>query len=190
MRSSGVKSSLWSLISIIVIAGMILGWARANEIKSLGDVWNYASAWSDKLSSCYSDTEALTWDCSEEANPSGEGKDEPSGPVEISEKEYTEYEKKLNSLSVADRKRVDYNRAQWVHWSDLDGNGCNTRQDVLIKQGKKVKTDPNDKCKAVSGKWTSIYDGKEFTTPGGLDIDHVIPLYYAASQGGQSSTLR
>lgn len=70
-----------------------------------------------------------------------------------------------------------YDREKFRHWSDLDGNRCDSRQDVLIRQsiGGKAQVDPFG-CKVVAGDWFSDYDGKTFTVPGDLDVDHVVAL--------------
>ncbi|GAA1234195.1 hypothetical protein GCM10009665_25570 [Kitasatospora nipponensis] len=45
---------------------------------------------------------------------------------------------------------------------------------VLQRDGQDVVTD--NQCRAVSGTWTSPYDGKVFTSAGQLDVDHMVPL--------------
>lgn len=43
-------------------------------------------------------------------------------------------------------------------------------------------------CKVVSGEWYSYYDGITLTAPGGLDIDHMVPLAEAWDSGAHSWT--
>lgn len=43
-------------------------------------------------------------------------------------------------------------------------------------------------CKVVSGEWYSYYDGITHTAPGGLDIDHMVPLAEAWDSGAHSWT--
>lgn len=81
-------------------------------------------------------------------------------------------------------KNAGYKRSQWRHWI---GEPCDTRDNVLMAQGKNVKvTKTASTCKVTSGEWESPYDGKKFTDPSGMDIDHMIPLGYAALHGGQA----
>lgn len=68
---------------------------------------------------------------------------------------------------------AQYDRDAWPHWSPA-GNGCDTRQAVLIAQGRHVRT--GDGCRVPSGTWTSRYDGTTVTDPADLDIDHIVPL--------------
>ena len=106
------------------------------------------------------------------------------------------YTKKLEDVKIANP--VDdpaYNRAEWGVWSKLDGEKCNTRVQVLKAQGVNVVTkDGNpDSCAIAGGIWVSPYDGAitdvkkgEATTPiSTIQIDHVIPLKYAAAHGGK-----
>lgn len=77
-----------------------------------------------------------------------------------------------------------YKRSEWRHWI---GEPCNTRNQVLMNQGKNVKVSKtSSSCKITSGEWASPYDGKKITNPSELDIDHMIPLGYAAHHGGQA----
>lgn len=58
--------------------------------------------------------------------------------------------------------------------ADNPNSSCDTREVVLKRDGKDVKQD--DKCAAVSGTWTSEYDGESFTDSSDLDVDHIVPL--------------
>lgn len=84
-----------------------------------------------------------------------------------------------NQISIADEEDVDYDRSDWKHWT---GSPCTTRQDVLIKQGENVETD--DDCRMTSGSWHDPFTGETTEDNSSLDIDHIIPLGYAASHGG------
>ncbi|MFF4605216.1 HNH endonuclease family protein [Streptomyces sp. NPDC001339] len=78
-----------------------------------------------------------------------------------------------------------YSRAKFPHWSD-QGNGCNTRELVLKRDGTDVQQD--NRCAAVSGKWVSAYDGATWTKASDLDIDHVVPLAEAWRSGAAQWT--
>lgn len=78
-----------------------------------------------------------------------------------------------------------YNRQDYKHWIDADGDCQNTRQEVLISESlEKVKLDESG-CKVVSGKWHDSYTDKDFTDPHELDIDHFIPLKEVDRSGGE-----
>ncbi len=70
---------------------------------------------------------------------------------------------------------TNYSRRAWRHWIDADKNCRDTRQEVLIEEGKNIKMDDKG-CKVISGEWVDLYTGKTFTDPSKLDIDHFIPL--------------
>ncbi|MEU6898093.1 GmrSD restriction endonuclease domain-containing protein [Streptomyces virginiae] len=66
-----------------------------------------------------------------------------------------------------------YSRARFTHWTE-QGDKCDTRETVLERDGSEVKRD--GECRAVSGRWKSLYDGVVVTDAGKLDIDHIVPL--------------
>lgn len=77
-----------------------------------------------------------------------------------------------------------YDRDDWPTWADLDDDGCDTRQQVLIEQSlTPAQVDPA-RCTVVAGDWVSIYDGMTTEQPGDLDIDHVVALEEAHESGG------
>ncbi|MEV6621048.1 HNH endonuclease family protein [Amycolatopsis sp. NPDC051106] len=73
-----------------------------------------------------------------------------------------------------------YRRADWPHW-DQTGGGCDARENALRTQGQAVTTGPG--CRITGGTWVSPYDGVTVTTPGALDVDHMVPLAEAARSG-------
>lgn len=92
-------------------------------------------------------------------------------------------------------------------WSlDLDGNGCDARQDTLARDLTEHQNFPNDPCKVASGYLTDVYTGAEVrfvhsnapaTTVDGvltqpdsqtLQIDHMIPLSAAWAHGAWAWT--
>jgi uncharacterized protein DUF1524 len=72
-----------------------------------------------------------------------------------------------------------YDRDDWPHW--METNGCSTREIVLRTQGRDVVVDED--CDAVSGRWTSAYDGVVVTDASELDVDHMVPLHEVAESG-------
>ena len=71
----------------------------------------------------------------------------------------------LNSLSVKGRAaKTGYTRAQFTHWSDLDRNGCDARNDTLKRDLTEViyKAGTRD-CKVISGLLLDPYSGKVIT---------------------------
>jgi hypothetical protein len=94
----------------------------------------------------------------------------------------------LNSLSVKGRAaKTGYTRAQFTHWSDLDRNGCDARNDTLKRDLTEViyKAGTRD-CKVISGSLLDPYSGKVITfssTKSTIDIDHVVALSNAWQTG-------
>ncbi len=86
----------------------------------------------------------------------------------------------LNSLPVSNEVTSGYNRELFRHWSDLDSDGCDTREEVLIDE-KVAGTVVG--CKVVNGKWVSQYDGVTTTNSSNFDIDHFVPLKEAWDSG-------
>ena len=80
-----------------------------------------------------------------------------------------------------------YSRSLFRHWIDADKDGCNTRYEVLIAEAI-VKPKVGAGCYLTGGKWKSPYEGKVFTNPSGLDIDHMVPLAEAWRSGAWAWT--
>jgi len=75
-----------------------------------------------------------------------------------------------------------YNRDLFRHWIDADGDGCDTRKEVLIAESlDPVQT--GSQCAILSGRWYSIYDNTETTDSSRFDIDHVVALKEAWDSG-------
>lgn len=88
----------------------------------------------------------------------------------------------LPFLSVAIEDRTGYDRNLFRFWIDENHNGCNTRQEVLIRDAV-VAPFIGTGCTLSQGEWFSQYDGLTFTDTARLDIDHVVPLAEAWDSG-------
>ncbi|CAM5611305.1 HNH endonuclease family protein [Streptomyces diastaticus] len=88
----------------------------------------------------------------------------------------------IEQLPSAPENREGYQRTSFKHWVDADRNGCNTRAEVLVAESQ-VRPTIEARCRVVAGEWFSYYDGVTVTDPGGLDIDHVVPLAEAWDSG-------
>ena len=89
----------------------------------------------------------------------------------------------LASIKVENEYKSGYRRSLFVHWSDLDGNGCDTREEVLKRDSiSKPQIDPY-RCYVVAGDWYSKYDGKTLSDRSDVDIDHVVALKEAWDSG-------
>ncbi|MER8041450.1 HNH endonuclease family protein [Streptomyces sp. NPDC094032] len=120
-----------------------------------------------------------------DAKPKGPAGDTPAGTlpgVPTASQARTQ----LARLKVAPQgSMTGYSRDRFPHWAE-QGDNCNTRETVLERDGRGVRRDAQ--CRAVSGTWTSVYDGKAFTKAAGLDIDHTVPLANAWRSGANTWT--
>ncbi|MGX1708877.1 HNH endonuclease family protein [Streptomyces albidoflavus] len=103
----------------------------------------------------------------------------PAAPLTLAEA--------IDQIPSAPESREGYKRTSFKHWTDADRNGCNTRAEVLIAESR-VKPTIEDRCRVVSGEWYSYYDGVTVDAPGGLDIDHMVPLAEAWDSGASTWT--
>lgn len=88
-------------------------------------------------------------------------------------------------ISEPEPARPRYIRDEWdPGWADDDGDGCNTRAEVLMMESSKpVLTKPNN-CTVLTGAWIDWYTGKEYSNAALLQVDHLVALGDAASSGG------
>mgnify|MGYP000374066360 CR=1 FL=1 len=95
----------------------------------------------------------------------------------------------LASLSVAaEQPRAGYDRDDWRHWIDADGDCLNTRHEVLLAESLVPATLAPDGCAVTAGEWHDPFTGLVFTRPSDLDIDHLVPLAEAHDSGGDAWT--
>ena len=91
------------------------------------------------------------------------------------------------SVVVADRHPglPKYDRDDWRHWTDVDGDCQDTRQEVLIAESLvPVTFTSEDACRVATGRWMGPYTGDVLEDPGELDVDHMVPLANAHLSGG------
>lgn len=91
----------------------------------------------------------------------------------------------VDQLVVAPQTGADsYHRDMFGGtWIDADGDGCDTRAEVLIAESRTpAQVDPYG-CGVVAGDWVSTYDGYTTPDPTELEIDHVVALAEAWRSG-------
>ena len=94
----------------------------------------------------------------------------------------------LSTITVQNEYKTGYSRSLFKHWIDANGNGCDTREEVLIAESQsKAQVDAYG-CKVIEGDWLSPYDNVMHTNPSELDIDHMVPLKEAWDSGAWNWT--
>ena len=77
-----------------------------------------------------------------------------------------------------------YDRDDWKHWIDQDGDCQDTRQEVLVTESTtEVAYRTDRRCRVTTGRWLAPYSGTVITDPGNLDVDHMVPLAKAHESG-------
>ena len=89
----------------------------------------------------------------------------------------------LQTIRVENEYQVGYDRALFDHWRDIDGDGCDSRDQVLKRDSISLpQVDPVN-CNVIAGDWVSPYDGGRWSNPSDIDIDHVVALKEAWDSG-------
>ncbi len=95
-----------------------------------------------------------------------------------------------NALAILEGIRIEkeqpsgYQRSLFKHWRDIDGDGCDSREQVLIRDSKSLPQIDGYDCSVVAGDWVSPYDGARRGDPSNIDIDHVVALKEVWDSGG------
>ncbi|WP_207208670.1 HNH endonuclease family protein [Nocardioides oleivorans] len=97
----------------------------------------------------------------------------------------------ISAIPVGTESRTGYDRDLFRHWVDADGDGCDTRAEVLVSEAEDAPT-VGSSCSLSGGRWYSYYDGVSQTSASALDIDHMVPLAEAwdSGAGGWSASRR
>ena len=89
----------------------------------------------------------------------------------------------LQNIPVQNERGGGYVRALFEHWRDIDGDGCDAREQVLKRDSVTLpQVDPYS-CKVIAGDWVSPYDGARWSDPTDIDLDHVVALKEAWDSG-------
>ena len=75
-----------------------------------------------------------------------------------------------------------YDRHDWKHWTDADGDCQDARNEVLVAESRATLSYRTDRqCRVAAGEWLAPYTGTVVADPSKLDVDHMVPLNAHAS---------
>lgn len=118
----------------------------------------------------------------------------PSGPAcrssllpKLSRSAKTDALAKLARLTVVDDSAAVYDRAAYRHWTDVDDDGFDGRQQTLGTTSL-IDATVDLRYNVIAGKWCDPYLGIVITVPGNLDVDHFVPLKEAHRSGAAEWT--
>ena len=78
----------------------------------------------------------------------------------------------------------EYDRGEWRHWVDEDGDCQDARQEVLVEESlEEVTFETTKECRVESGKWWAPHLQHHLGNPGHIDVDHTVPLKNAHLSG-------
>lgn len=90
----------------------------------------------------------------------------------------------LRSLAVGKERNRGFAQAKFRPWLDADGDGCTTRDEVLLAESvKAARVGPG--CRVISGRWRSRLDGVRTPNLSRLRIEHLVPLREAWASGAR-----
>lgn len=127
-------------------------------------------------------------------------KGDSSEPANTTEEQRARYQRALDtakSLPVVELDtKTKYKRVEQFGeaWKDVNGNGCDTRNDILKRDLRDVTTAGRNNCRVTSGVFDDPYTGKTIhfkygkDTSSAVQIDHVVALHDAWMTGAQKLT--
>ena len=94
----------------------------------------------------------------------------------------------LATIPIERERPAGYRRDAFPHWLDVDGDGCDAREQVLRREAIGFAQVDGFRCFVVEADWRSPYDGVTTSDRTSVDIDHVVALKEAWDSGAWSWT--
>lgn len=79
-----------------------------------------------------------------------------------------------------------YDRSLFNHWVDSNGDGLNTRHELLKERSTSIITYSASGTRVLTGKWYDPYTGKTFYSSKELDVDHILSLGWSWPRGSNN----
>nr|WP_237526085.1 hypothetical protein [Streptomyces sp. SID4923] len=79
----------------------------------------------------------------------------------------------IKKIPIAAEKRTGYERDSFHHWVDEDGDGCPTRQEVLLAEAVKAP-EQGTRCALTGGSWLSyqnLFSSSALVSEGARSVD-------------------
>ena len=95
------------------------------------------------------------------------------------------FEQIIAGLTIQPEVVGGYDRDLFRHWIDADGDGCDTRREVLIAEST-TPVNVGAGCSISGGTWVSAYDGVTTSDASKFDVDHFVPLAEAWRSGAHA----
>ena len=76
-----------------------------------------------------------------------------------------------------------YDRDLFGKWADYDSDCQNTRHELLQERSQVAFIFSSNRCRVLSGLWYDRYSAQYFDDSSDVDIDHLVPLFYAWNRG-------
>jgi hypothetical protein len=95
----------------------------------------------------------------------------------------------LAGLTTRKETTGGYLRSRFRTWVDADGDGCDTRSEVLLSEAQRTPT-LFAVCRISGGRWFSAFDGVTTANRAALGIEHAVPLAEAWQSGARRWTGR
>ncbi|MGA1763920.1 MAG: GmrSD restriction endonuclease domain-containing protein [Ilumatobacteraceae bacterium] len=89
----------------------------------------------------------------------------------------------LKTIPVEKEYSRGYKRNLFPHWRDVDGDGCDAREQVLKRDALGLPQVDPFRCFVVEADWLSPYDGRKSSDRTSMDIDHTVALKEAWDSG-------
>jgi len=103
----------------------------------------------------------------------------------VAEASAASFEELIGGLTIQPEVAGGYDRDLFRHWIDADGDGCDTRREVLIAEST-TRVSVGSGCSLDGGTWVSAFDGVSTTDASKFDVDHFVPLAEAWRSGAHS----